>query len=44
MEVPEDIAKRLESAWCDVSRGALEGVALDDRETDLRGLRRLGSR
>lgn len=29
VEVPEDIAKRLESAWHDVSRGALEAVALE---------------
>lgn len=29
LEVPEDIAKRLASAWPDVSRGALEAVALE---------------
>lgn len=29
VELPEDIAKRLESAWRDVSRGALEAVALE---------------
>jgi hypothetical protein len=26
VELPEDIAKRLESAWRDVSRGTLEAV------------------
>jgi predicted HTH domain antitoxin len=29
VDVPEEIAKRLESAWHDVSRGALEAVALE---------------
>lgn len=29
VEVPEDIANRLENAWRDVSRGALEAVALE---------------
>jgi predicted HTH domain antitoxin len=29
VELPEEIAKRLESAWRDVSRGALEAVALE---------------
>src|SRR5260370_17089204 len=29
VELPEDIAKRLENAWRDVSRGALEAVALE---------------
>lgn len=29
VDVPEEIAKRLESAWRDVSRGALEAVALE---------------
>jgi predicted HTH domain antitoxin len=29
VEVPEDIAKRLESAWRDVSRGTLEALALE---------------
>jgi hypothetical protein len=29
VELPEDIAKRLESAWRDVSRGALEAIALE---------------
>lgn len=29
VDLPEDIAKRLESAWRDVSRGALEAVALE---------------
>lgn len=29
VDLPEDIAKRLESAWCDVSRGALEAVVLE---------------
>jgi len=29
VEVPEDIAKRLETAWRDVSRGALEAIALE---------------
>lgn len=29
VEVPEEIAKRLENAWPDVSRGALEAVALE---------------
>ena len=29
IEVPEDIAKRLESAWRDVSRGTLEAIALE---------------
>jgi predicted HTH domain antitoxin len=29
VELPEDIAKRLESAWHDVSRGTLEAVALE---------------
>jgi len=29
VELPEDIAKRLESAWRDVSRGTLEALALE---------------
>jgi hypothetical protein len=29
VELPEEIAKRLESAWRDVSRGTLEAVALE---------------
>jgi predicted HTH domain antitoxin len=29
IDLPEDIAKQLESAWRDVSRGALEAVALE---------------
>jgi predicted HTH domain antitoxin len=29
VEVPEDIAKRLEVAWRDVSRGMLEAVAVE---------------
>lgn len=29
VDLPEDIAKRLETAWRDVSRGALEAVALE---------------
>ena len=29
VELPEEIAKRLENAWRDVSRGALEAVALE---------------
>jgi hypothetical protein len=29
VELPEEIAKRFESAWRDVSRGALEAVALE---------------
>ena len=29
VELPEDIAKRLESAWRDVSRGTLEAIALE---------------
>jgi predicted HTH domain antitoxin len=29
LELPEDIAKRLEVAWHDVSRGTLEAVALE---------------
>jgi hypothetical protein len=29
VELPEDIAKQLESAWSDVSRGALEAVVLE---------------
>ena len=29
VELPEEIAKRLEGAWRDVSRGALEAVALE---------------
>jgi len=29
VELPEEIAKQLESAWPDVSRGALEAVALE---------------
>jgi predicted HTH domain antitoxin len=29
VELPEGIAKQLESAWRDVSRGALEAVALE---------------
>lgn len=29
IELPGDIAKHLESAWDDVSRGALEAVALE---------------
>lgn len=28
VELPDDIAKRLESAWRDVTRGTLEAVAL----------------
>jgi predicted HTH domain antitoxin len=29
VELPEDIVKRLETAWQDVSRGALEAIALE---------------
>ena len=29
VDLPDDIAKRLEAAWPDVSRGALEAVALE---------------
>jgi len=29
VDVPDEIANRLESAWRDVSRGALEAVALE---------------
>jgi predicted HTH domain antitoxin len=29
VELPDDIAKRLESAWRDVSRGTLEAIALE---------------
>jgi predicted HTH domain antitoxin len=29
VEVPEDIAKRLELAWRDVSRGTLEALAVE---------------
>ena len=29
VDLPEDIAERLETAWRDVSRGALEAVALE---------------
>jgi predicted HTH domain antitoxin len=29
VDLPDDIAKRLESAWQDVSRGTLEAVALE---------------
>lgn len=29
VELPEDIAERLKSAWRDVSRGTLEAVALE---------------
>ena len=29
VDLPEDIAKRLETAWHDVSRGTLEAVALE---------------
>ena len=29
VELPEDIARRLESAWRDVSRGTLEAIALE---------------
>ena len=29
VDVPEEIANRLENAWHDVSRGALEAVALE---------------
>jgi predicted HTH domain antitoxin len=29
VDLPEDIAKRLESAWRDLSRGALEAVAVE---------------
>ena len=29
VDLPEDIAKRLETAWRDVSRGALEAIALE---------------
>ncbi|MBI2186947.1 MAG: UPF0175 family protein [Acidobacteria bacterium] len=36
VELPEDIAKRLESAWRDLSRGALEAVAAEgDRDGTL---------
>jgi predicted HTH domain antitoxin len=29
VDVPEEIAKQLENAWSDISRGALEAVALE---------------
>ena len=29
VDLPEDIAKRLESAWRDLSRGALEAVVVE---------------
>jgi predicted HTH domain antitoxin len=29
IDLPEDIAKRLDSAWRDVSRGTLEAVAVE---------------
>ena len=29
LELPEDIAKRLEAVWHDVSRGTLEAVAVE---------------
>ena len=29
VDLPEDIAERLETAWRDLSRGALEAVALE---------------
>lgn len=29
VDLPEDIAKRLEAAWRDVSRGTLEALALE---------------
>jgi predicted HTH domain antitoxin len=29
VDVPDDIAKRLESAWRDVSRGTLEALAVE---------------
>lgn len=29
IDLPEDIAKRLEAAWPDVSGGALEAIALE---------------
>jgi hypothetical protein len=29
VELPEDIARRLEAAWRDVSRGTLEAVAVE---------------
>jgi hypothetical protein len=29
VELPDDIAKRLESAWRDVSRGTLKAIALE---------------
>jgi predicted HTH domain antitoxin len=29
VDLPEDIAKRLEAAWRDLSRGALEAVAVE---------------
>ncbi|HSN88178.1 MAG TPA: UPF0175 family protein [Thermoanaerobaculia bacterium] len=29
LELPEDIAKRLELAWHDVSRGTLEAIAVE---------------
>ena len=36
VELPEDIVKRLETAWQDVSRGALEAIALEgDRDGTL---------
>ena len=36
VDLPEDIAQRVESAWRDVSRGTLEAVALEgDRDGTL---------
>jgi hypothetical protein len=29
VDLPDDIAKRLETSWPDVSRGALEAVAVE---------------
>ena len=33
IELPEDIAERLEAAWENISRGALEAIAVDGYRT-----------
>lgn len=42
VDLPEDIAKRLESAWRDVSRGALEAVALEGYRDGTLGREQVG--
>lgn len=42
VDVPDDIARRLESAWHDVSRGALEAVALEGYRDGTLGREQIG--